>query len=129
MYWDATTDTAWTSYQVGTQWHETFFDDPTSLALKAQLANSCHIAGVGIWALGMDGNDPAMLAALLGNAPPVKDYQAGPTTTSSSSTTTTVGGPPGQWVHFDRHLERSPVSSDPCERSRTTGDKAEVGDA
>jgi spore germination protein YaaH len=78
-YWDPSTQTAWTSYQVGTQWHETFFDNATSLALKAQLANSFHIAGLGIWALGMDGNDPALLAALLGNAPAVKDYQTGPT--------------------------------------------------
>ncbi len=80
-YWDPTTQTPWTAYQVGTQWHETFFDDPTSLALKAQLANSFHIAGLGIWALGMDGNNPADLAALLGNAPPAKDYQTGPTVT------------------------------------------------
>lgn len=83
-YWDPSTQTAWTSYQVGTQWHETFFDDPTSLALKAQLAGSFNIAGLGIWALGMDGNDPAMLAALLGNAPATKDSLTGPT-----------GGPPG----------------------------------
>jgi Glycosyl hydrolases family 18 len=81
-YWDPTTDTAWTSYQVGTQWHETYFDNPTSLAMKAELANSYHIAGLGIWALGMDGNNPAMLAALLGNAPAAKDYTTGPTTTS-----------------------------------------------
>ena len=80
-YWDPTTQTPWTAYQVGTQWHETFFDDPTSLALKAQLANSFHIAGLGIWALGMDGNNPANLAALLGSAPPAKDYRAGPTVT------------------------------------------------
>jgi spore germination protein YaaH len=83
-YWDPPTQTAWTSYQVGTQWHETFFDNPTSLALKAQLANSFHIGGMGIWALGMDGNNPAMLAALLGSAPAVKDYQAGPTATLPS---------------------------------------------
>ena len=80
-YWDPSTQTPWTAYQVGQQWHETFFDDPTSLALKAQLANSFHIAGLGIWALGMDGNDPANLAALLGDAPPSKDYQTGPTVT------------------------------------------------
>jgi spore germination protein YaaH len=85
-YWDPTTDTAWTSYQVGTQWHETYFDDPTSLALKAQLANSFHIAGLGIWALGMDNNDPSLLAALLGNAPATKDLQTGPTKTGSSGT-------------------------------------------
>jgi hypothetical protein len=83
-YWDPTTQTAWTSYQVGTQWHETYFDDPTSLALKAQLADSFHIAGLGIWALGMDGNNPAMLAALLGNAPAAKDLQTGPTSTVPS---------------------------------------------
>ena len=51
-YWDPATDTPWTAYQVGTQWHRTYFDDPTSMALKAQLANFFHIAGVGIWALG-----------------------------------------------------------------------------
>ena len=88
-YWDPVTQTAWTSYLDGTQWHETYFDDPTSLALKAELASLFHIAGVGIWALGMDGNDPAMIAALLGNAPAAKDLPARPTTT-----TTTPGAPP-----------------------------------
>ena len=77
-YWDPATQTAWTSYLVGTQWHETYFDDPTSLALKAELAGLFHIAGVGIWALGMEGNDPAMIAALLGNAPAAKDVLSGP---------------------------------------------------
>ena len=77
-YWDPVTNTPWTAYQVGTQWHKTYFDDPTSLALKAQLANYFHLAGVGIWALGMDNNNPAMLAALLGNAPVVKDILTGP---------------------------------------------------
>ncbi len=87
-YWDPGSQTAWTSYQVGTQWHETFFDDPTSLALKAQLAAWFHIAGLGIWALGMDGNDPAMLAALLGNAPPAKDLPAGPPPPAGTGFTT-----------------------------------------
>ena len=77
-FWDPVTDTPWTAYQDGTQWHRTYFDDPTSMALKAQLANFFHIAGVGIWALGMDGNDPAMMAALLGNAPVVKDIPSVP---------------------------------------------------
>jgi len=77
-YWDPVTNTPWTAYQVGTQWHKTYFDDPTSLALKSQLANFFHLAGVGIWALGMDDNNPAMLAALLGNAPVVKDTLTGP---------------------------------------------------
>ncbi len=97
VYWDPATQTAWTSYQVGTQWHQTWFDDPTSLALKAQLAGMFHIAGLGVWALGMDGNDPAMLAALLGQAPVIKDFVPGPTTAGSttpggSSTTSTTTG-------------------------------------
>jgi hypothetical protein len=94
-YWDPSTQTPWTSYQVGTQWHETFFDNPTSLALKAQLADRFHVAGMGIWALGMDGNSPAMLAALLGKAPAAKDYQTGPTALlPSSSTATAPAAPP-----------------------------------
>ena len=98
-YWDPATDSSWSSYKVGSQWHETFFDNPTSLAVKARVANSFHIGGVGIWALGMDGNNPAMMAALLGNAPAVKDYSTGPTTTTTTTTpgssTTAATGPPG----------------------------------
>ena len=101
VYWDPTTGTAWTSYQVGSQWHETFFEDPTSLYQAAQLASAHNLAGVGIWALGMDGNDPSMLAALLGFSPAVKDGAAGPAVTSqsapasttSTSSTATTGGP------------------------------------
>ena len=84
-YWDPTTDTGWTSYQVGTQWHESFFEDPTSLYDAAQLAANHNLAGVGIWALGMDGNDPSMLSALLGFSPAVKDGDVGPQVTSQSS--------------------------------------------
>ena len=78
QYWDPVTDSGWTSYQVGNQWHETFFEDPTSLYDTAQLAQANGLAGVGIWTLGMDGNAPADLAALLGFAPAVKDGPAGP---------------------------------------------------
>jgi hypothetical protein len=102
-YWDPTTQTPWTSFKVGNQWYQAWFDDPTSLALKAQLANSYNLAGVGVWALGMDGNDPAMMAALLGDAPATKDYQPGPTaqlqsptsTSTSSSTSSTTSNPSG----------------------------------
>jgi spore germination protein YaaH len=90
IYWDTTTDTAWTSYQVGSQWHETFFENPTSLYDAAQLADAGSLAGVGIWALGMDGNDPSMLSALLGFAPAVKNGEAGPSTTSASPTSSTT---------------------------------------
>ena len=89
IYWDSFTDTAWTAYQVGTQWHETFFDDPTSLYLISQLAKQYGLAGVGVWALGMDGTNPAMVNALEGS-PPAIQYA----TPSASSTPTTTTTPP-----------------------------------
>jgi spore germination protein YaaH len=103
IYWDSTTDSAWTSYQVGAQWHETFFEDPTSLYDAAKLASASDLGGVGAWALGMDGNDPNMLSALLGFSPAVKTGSPGPSSTSSSptsststtSTTSTTSVPPG----------------------------------
>jgi hypothetical protein len=90
VYWDATTDTAWTSYQVGNQWHETFFEDPTSLYDAAQLADASNLGGMGVWALGMDGNDPNLLSALAGLAPAVKDGVAGPSATSPSGPTAPI---------------------------------------
>ena len=90
VYWDPTTLTPWTSYQVGSQWHQAYFDNPTSLALKAQLANTYHIAGVGIWAMGMDGGAAAMLTALRGNAPLVRTLHRGP---GASPVTTTTSAP------------------------------------
>jgi hypothetical protein len=98
LYWDPVTDSGWTSYQVGNQWHETFFEDPTSLYDAAQLAKSRNFAGVGIWALGMDGNYLSDLAALCGFPPAANTLPTGPSLalppapsggTPSSSTTTT----------------------------------------
>jgi hypothetical protein len=95
LYWDRNSDTPWTAYQDGNQqWHQVFYDDPTSLALKARLANAYRIAGLGIWALGMDGNDPAMLAALLGNAKPAK-YLVGPSSSSTTGAPGAAGTTPG----------------------------------
>ena len=90
IYWDATTDTGWTSYQVGSQWHETFFEVPASLYDAAQLATADGLAGVGIWALGMDGNDPNMVSALAGFSPATKEYSGGPVTTTTSPPTSTT---------------------------------------
>jgi spore germination protein YaaH len=83
-YWDPRGSVPWTAYQVGGQWHEAYYDNPQSLAMKAYVADADGLAGVGIWALGMDGNDPAMMAALLGKARPLK-LPTGPSTLSSSN--------------------------------------------
>ena len=133
QYWDPTTDTAWTSYEVGTQWHETFFEDPTSLYDATQLAAANNLAGVGIWALGMDGNDPSMLSALLGFAPAVKDGSIGPqltsqsipgtSTTTTSSTTTTLAPPSTSFPTTIAPSSTStsiPVSTPPSTTSSTS---------
>jgi spore germination protein YaaH len=72
-YWDASAQVPWTAYQDGSgHWHQVYYDDPASLALKAAVADRQGLGGLGIWALGMDGNDPSMIAALLGKSVPLK---------------------------------------------------------
>lgn len=70
--WDPTTETPWTSFRRGKQWHQTYFDDPVSVALKTALAADFGCAGVGVWELGMSGGDPVLNSALLGGAAAVK---------------------------------------------------------
>jgi GH18 family chitinase len=97
VYWNQATGTAWFSSETGTQWYQTWFEDPASLALKAQTAGMFGARGVGIWSLGMDGNDPALLSALVGTGPVKKDFASAPGGNSSTkkvsrSTTTTRPG-------------------------------------
>jgi hypothetical protein len=70
--WDPATYTVWFSYRYQGHTHQTWFDDPLTLALKAALAQQYHVAGVGVWALGMEGADSGLLQALLGGSRPVK---------------------------------------------------------
>ena len=94
VYWDADTDTAWTSYQVGSQWHEAFFENPASLYMAAELSQQYGLGGVGIWALGMDGSeDVAMVSALDGQAPAQKDVLPGPSATSPATQSTATAPP------------------------------------
>lgn len=65
-YWDPDASVPWTAYQVGGQWHETYYDDPSSLALKSRLADRFRLRGVGAWALRMDQNDKTLIGALVG---------------------------------------------------------------
>jgi hypothetical protein len=91
--WDARGSVPFTTYRAGDgSWHETYFDDPHSLALKAQLVSRYRLAGLGVWALGMDGNDPAMMAALLGHAAPLK-YSGAPSSSASPSRSATAAAP------------------------------------
>jgi Glycosyl hydrolases family 18 len=68
-YWDPVTDTAWTSYQVGGQWHESYYEGENGLFDVSQLVSHYGARGAGIWALGMEGDGPQMIAALDGISP------------------------------------------------------------
>jgi hypothetical protein len=69
-YWDPASQTVWTRFRVGATWHETWYDDPTSIAIKRALAATFHLAGVGVWALGFEGGASTLLTALDGGSPP-----------------------------------------------------------
>jgi spore germination protein YaaH len=96
QYWDPVTQTAWTSYLVGTQWHESYYESTYALYDVAQLAARDAVRGVGIWALGMEDDGPQMIAALDGFAPAGGPGSTGPQGTSASpaaATTTTTAHP------------------------------------
>ncbi len=70
--WDPTTDTPYTVFKRGRQWHQTWFDDPVSVALKTAIAGQFGVAGVGAWELGMVKGQPQMVSLLTGGSPVVK---------------------------------------------------------
>lgn len=82
-YWDAATQTAWTSYETGGQWHQVFFDNVNTLADKVQLAGASDLLGIGAWALGMEGNDDSILSVLDGGSAPLRTPPVGPVGTSA----------------------------------------------
>jgi hypothetical protein len=74
--WDPITETPYTVFKRQGQWHQTWFDDPVSVALKTALAAQFRVAGVGAWELGMVGNAPQMISALDGQSTVVKQALA-----------------------------------------------------
>ncbi len=75
--WDPSSQTPYISFKRSGQWHQTWFDDPVSVALKVALAAAFHTAGVGVWELGMAAGRPAMVRALDGGSPPLRLPAAG----------------------------------------------------
>jgi hypothetical protein len=68
-YWDPVTETAWTSYQAGNQWHESYYEGAYGLYELSQLTSYFGARGVGIWALGMESDGARLIAALDGISP------------------------------------------------------------
>lgn len=67
--WDVPSMTPYAVFQKAGGWHQLWYDDPVSIALKVALAAHLKTAGVGAWALGMETNAPQMVQALDGSAP------------------------------------------------------------
>lgn len=85
--WDATTSTPYRLYTDGGA-RQLWYDDATSVLAKAELVTEHALGGVGFWALGYDGNDPAIwdpLAELL-EEPPEDDEEPGDDDSASEDT-------------------------------------------
>ena len=57
--WDEESLTPWYSYNSG-GWHQGWFDDDESLGLKYDMVAMTGMQGIGIWALGYDGDLPEL---------------------------------------------------------------------
>jgi Glycosyl hydrolases family 18 len=91
-YWDPVTDTAWTSYQVGGQWHESYYEGENGLYDVSQMVTQAGARGVGIWALGMESDGAQMIAAMDGISPGAPPG-SGPGSTSSSASAVAAPAP------------------------------------
>jgi spore germination protein YaaH len=69
--WDPSTETPYISFRDKGRWHETWYDNPLSVALKVALAAAFRTAGVGAWELGMASGQDEMTALLDGGSPPL----------------------------------------------------------
>jgi len=61
--WHSSSQTPWYCYY-DSHWYQGWYDDSLSLALKYDFAKSKNLGGVGIWALGYDGNRTQLWNAL-----------------------------------------------------------------
>ena len=61
--WDEDAQTPWFAYKDPEKntWREVYFENEKSLIKKLDLLISNDLSGIGIWALGYDGNDPILI--------------------------------------------------------------------
>lgn len=64
--WDKEGEVGWKAYYVAETdtWRMIYIDDAKSLSIKYDFAKENHLKGVGMWALGMEGNSSEMWAVL-----------------------------------------------------------------
>jgi spore germination protein YaaH len=62
--WDELGVAAWYRYLAGAQPHQAYYDDAVSFAQKLELINREDLGGLGIWALGYEGQRPELWDAI-----------------------------------------------------------------
>jgi spore germination protein YaaH len=55
--WEVNALNPWYRYQANGQWYQGWYDDPESMSYKYQFVLEKNLRGVGMWSLGMDGNN------------------------------------------------------------------------
>ncbi len=70
--WYPASMTPYSIFKTHGKWHQLWFEDPASIALKVALAIKLDAAGVGAWSLGMESGSTEMLAAMTGGIAPAK---------------------------------------------------------
>jgi PKD repeat protein len=78
-FWETSSRTPWYRYQLGSEWHQVWFDNKTSLSIKYNYSKDKGLAGVGFWALGYEQKDMNVwnifyLPAFPGCASPPMDH-------------------------------------------------------
>ena len=61
--WHQTSQTPWYNYE-NTEWYQGWYDDSLSLSLKYDFALENNLKGIGIWALGYDGDNTELWSLL-----------------------------------------------------------------
>lgn len=96
--WDLHSSTPYYAYQIDSTWHQCWYDDAESLRKKYELTEMKQLAGIGIWALGYDGNRSELWDAL-------REHFTTCAASPCSGQLSDMGGPTGnyynreQWVY------------------------------
>lgn len=104
--WDPGSGSPWYAWQVGGAWHQVWYDDAESLALKYRMIDDEGLGGVGIWALNYDKPHPELWdlleATFAQPRPAVEGSRAAPVAIAAlpfHDARTTVDGP-GRWFNY-----------------------------
>jgi len=92
--WEPQSSTPYYAYRSDTTWRECWYDDAISLGAKYDLVRMKGLAGIGIWALGYDGDGEGLWTALA-------DHLSTCARTPCQGSFTDMGGPAGNYYSRD----------------------------